>query len=216
MSQHYTSGRQGYSPQRRNNNGQSRYRGRNDHKQGYRSHRSNAPKPPVKLTFWQKILKLIGLYKPPFQKPQKDASNKATDSDTPKINVRSVRSRDKRTPVARQPINSPRLYVGNLSYEATENDLKDLFNGIGMVRSVEIIYNPRTQKSKGYAFVEMQFMDDAKRSVEVLHNQYFMGRILTVSAANERQEQSLLHSPLSSSSQPVETIIPMDPSAQNQ
>ncbi len=80
--------------------------------------------------------------------------------------------------------------MGNLSYEATESDLEDVFKGIGEVSSVEIIYNPRTHKSKGYAFVEMKKMEDAVRSVDILHNQPFMGRNLLVSGANERQEQS--------------------------
>ena len=90
----------------------------------------------------------------------------------------------------KQPVSNRRLYVGNLSYEATESDLEDVFKGIGEVSSVEIIYNPRTHKSKGYAFVEMKKMEDAVRSVDILHNQPFMGRNLLVSGANERQEQS--------------------------
>ena len=89
----------------------------------------------------------------------------------------------------KQPVSNRRLYVGNLSYEATESDLEDVFKGIGEVNSVEIIYNPRTHKSKGYAFVEMKKMEDAIRSVDILHNQPFMGRNLLVSGANERQEQ---------------------------
>ena len=60
-----------------------------------------------------------------------------------------------------RPVSNRRLYVGNLSYEATESDLEDVFKGSGEVNSVEIIYNPRTHKSKGYAFVEMKKMEDA-------------------------------------------------------
>lgn len=187
MSQHYTSGRQGHGPQRRNNR-QGRYHGGGDRKGGFRPNRSNAPK-PVKLTFWQKILKFVGLYKPPFQK-KKDTPSRFVEGKTGRTNIRIARSRESRTPISRQPVSVPRLYVGNLSYEATESDLEDLFKGIGAVRSVEVIYNPRTHKSKGYAFVEMQFMDDAVRAVTVLHDQPFMGRLLTVSAANERQEQA--------------------------
>ena len=88
------------------------------------------------------------------------------------------------------PTRNGRLYVGNLSYEATEAELEDLFKGFGNVRSVEIIYNPRTYKSKGYAFVEMQMLEDAQRAAEVLHGQPFMGRELMVSAASERLEQA--------------------------
>lgn len=72
-------------------------------------------------------------------------------------------------------VESARVYVGNLSYEATEHDLEELFKGVGGVRSVEIVYNRSTHRSKGYAFVEMLHKDDAVRSVEVLHDQPFMG-----------------------------------------
>ena len=106
-----------------------------------------------------------------------------------KTNTRVARNRQDRVSAPKQPVSNRRLYVGNLSYEATESDLEDVFKGIGEVNSVEIIYNPRTHKSKGYAFVEMKKMEDAIRSVDILHNQPFMGRNLLVSGANERQEQ---------------------------
>jgi hypothetical protein len=102
-------------------------------------------------------------------------------------------------------VESTRLYIGNLSYDATESDIEELFKGIGPVRSVEVVYNKHTHKSKGYGFVEMLRIDEAKRSVEVLHDQHFMGRQLIVSgakaknaediaehaAARERKEQSV-------------------------
>jgi RNA recognition motif-containing protein len=176
MAQHHTTGRQGRGPQRRNQR-QGRYHN-NDRKNGYRSSRHNQAQ-PVKLTFFQKLLKFVGLYKP----------SKGKQSSSGKTNTRIARSRENRPVTPKQPVTSPRLYVGNLSYEASETDLEDLFKGVGAVKSVEVIYNPRTHKSKGYAFIEMQFLEDAVRAVEVLHDQLFMGRLLTVSAANERQEQ---------------------------
>ena len=91
---------------------------------------------------------------------------------------------------ATPPTRNARLYVGNLSYEATESELEDLFKGFGNVKSVDIIYNPRTYKSKGYAFVEMYQLDDARKAAEVLHGQPFMGRELMVSAASDRPEQA--------------------------
>lgn len=94
----------------------------------------------------------------------------------------------RRRPASTPPTRNARLYVGNLSYEATEAELEDLFKGFGNVRSVEIIYNPRTYKSKGYAFVEMYQLDDARRAAEVLHGQPFMGRELMVSAASEKTD----------------------------
>lgn len=185
MSQHYTSGRQGQGSRRRNNR-QGRYSQGGEYrgsKGKYRNSNTSA-QPKEKLSFWQKLLRMIGFNKAPLPKKEAIASGK-----TAKTNIRIARPKTEgRAPISKQPVSSPRLYVGNLSYEATESDLEDLFKGIGTVRSVEIIYNPRTHKSKGYAFVEMQFMDDAKRSVEVLHDQPFMGRLMTVSAANERQD----------------------------
>jgi hypothetical protein len=83
-------------------------------------------------------------------------------------------------------VESARVYVGNLSYEVSESDLQDLFKGIGGVRNVEIVYNRSTHRSKGYGFVEMLHVDEAKRSVEVLHDQPFMGRKLTVSGAKSK------------------------------
>ena len=86
------------------------------------------------------------------------------------------------------------MYVGNLSYDVSEQDLQELFKGIGGVRNVEIVYNRSTHRSKGYGFVEMLHMDEAMRAVEVLHDQPFMGRKLTVSGAkskgqDEREER---------------------------
>lgn len=170
MAQHHTSGRQGQGARRQHHRNKYSNSNRRYSKNG--GYRNKTPK----LTFWQKLLKLVGLYKVPANPKRK------------KTNTRIAKPRYN-APAAKPPVNSPRLYVGNLSYEALESDLEDLFKGIGTVKSVEVIYNPRTHRSKGYAFVEMQFMDDAVRSVEVLHNQPFMGRLLTVSAANEKQER---------------------------
>jgi RNA recognition motif-containing protein len=73
--------------------------------------------------------------------------------------------------------------VGNLSYDATEADLEDLFKGFGSVKAVEIVYNRRTHRSKGYAFVTMHHLNDAKRAVDVLHDQPYMRRTLVVNGA---------------------------------
>lgn len=92
-----------------------------------------------------------------------------------------------RRPQEKTEVGSPRIYLGNLSYDASEEDLKDLFKGIGTVRRVEVVYNRRTHKSKGYGFVDMLNMEEAKRSVEVLHDQFFMGRKLVVSGAKTKE-----------------------------
>ena len=81
---------------------------------------------------------------------------------------------------------TPRLYVGNLSYDATEYDLEELFKGVGAVRKVELVYNRHTHKSKGYGFVNMANMEEAERAVEVLHDQPFMGRKMIVNGARSK------------------------------
>lgn len=83
-------------------------------------------------------------------------------------------------------VESSRVYVGNLSYDVTEQDLQELFKGVGAVRNVEIVYNRSTHRSKGYGFVEMLRKDEAVRAVEVLHDQHFMGRQMMVSGAKSK------------------------------
>ena len=122
----------------------------------------------------------------------------------------AARQEKRRRPASVAPSRNARLYVGNLSYEATEAELEDLFKGFGNVRSVEIIYNTRTYKSKGYAFVEMQMLDDARRAAEVLHGQPFMGRELMVSAASERPEKEE-GSPAEEKPAPAEANAPAAP-----
>lgn len=187
MAEHYTQGRQGQGARRRRNN-----KGR-----PYRRRMPRQEQPAPKPSLLQRILSFFGFGK------KKDAGkkdNRKNDKRKPKENVRVAKGRSNQggNPAARQekrrrpasvaPTRNGRLYVGNLSYEATEAELEDLFKGFGNVRSVEIIYNTRTYKSKGYAFVEMQKLEDAQRAADVLHGQPFMGRELMVSAASERQE----------------------------
>ena len=182
--------------------------------------RSSRTYTPVKLSFWQKILKAIGLYKepaPPTRGERSDRKNESAsqsnDARPPKSNTRNARSnesgarepRQKRSESEPTPgqersrndnrksrggdpstVESTRVYVGNLSYDVAEQDLQELFKGIGGVRNVEIVYNRSTHRSKGYAFVEMLRMDEAVRAVEVLNDQHFMGRKMTVSGAKSK------------------------------
>ena len=80
-------------------------------------------------------------------------------------------------------VTSPKLYVGNLSFDATESDLFELFSGVGAVRNAEIVTHKQTEKSKGFAFVMMATIDEAKRAVTELHDKDFLGRKLVVSGA---------------------------------
>lgn len=119
---------------------------------------------------------------------------KRPDGDRPPREPREVRepreprARDANRPRGGDPksVESTRVYVGNLSYDVSEQDLQELFKGIGGVRNIEIVYNRSTHRSKGYGFVEMLRMDEAIRAVEVLHDQPFMGRNMTVSGAKSK------------------------------
>lgn len=89
------------------------------------------------------------------------------------------------TPRAPQRIavTTPKLYVGNLSYRASDCDLFDLFKSIGEVEYAEIVFDRQMDESKGFGFVTMQSVDSAKRAVEKLHDTEFMGRRLVVSGS---------------------------------
>ena len=79
-------------------------------------------------------------------------------------------------------VTSPKLYVGNLSFDAGESDLSNLFNGVGVVRNAEVVTHRDTEKSKGFGFVTMS-SEEAVRAVAELHDKEFMGRRLVVSGA---------------------------------
>jgi RNA recognition motif-containing protein len=87
-------------------------------------------------------------------------------------------------------VTTPRLYVGNLSFDATESDLFELFNGVGAVQNAEVVTYRHNQRSKGFAFVQMNTVDEAKRAVEELHDKEFLGRKLVVSGAKSNEHHS--------------------------
>ncbi|RBP40405.1 RNA recognition motif-containing protein [Roseimicrobium gellanilyticum] len=88
----------------------------------------------------------------------------------------------RQAPVSTEVTNE-RLYVGNLSYDASESDLFELFSGSGRVKNAEVVVNNRTQRSKGFAFVTMMSVDEAKKAVADLNAKDFMGRPLVVGGA---------------------------------
>jgi RNA recognition motif-containing protein len=74
-----------------------------------------------------------------------------------------------------------KLYVGNLSFETTESELRELFGRAGSVETVRIITDRETGRSKGFGFVEMQTGGD--ETIAVMNGKEFNGRALTVNAA---------------------------------
>ncbi len=81
------------------------------------------------------------------------------------------------------------IYVGNLSFRATEDDIRQAFGAYGEVASVNIIVDRETGRSRGFAFVEMPNADEASAAVEALHQQEVVGRRITVNEARPRAER---------------------------
>ena len=78
------------------------------------------------------------------------------------------------------------IYVGNLSYEVTEEDLKEAFEGFGQVESVKIIKDNYSGRSKGFGFVEMSNNADAQSAINGLKDKELKGRTLKVNTARPR------------------------------
>lgn len=80
-----------------------------------------------------------------------------------------------------------KIYVGNISFRATEDNIRELFSQIGEVESVKIITDALTGRPKGFGFVEMSSEEDAKKAISALNGKTFMERTLSVSEARPRQ-----------------------------
>ena len=87
-----------------------------------------------------------------------------------------------------QEVLTPRLYVGNLSYDASESDLFDHFGKVAGVRNVEIVRD-KGSNSKGFGFVEMQTLEGAPDAAKKLHDSEFMGRLMIVNGAKSMGER---------------------------
>jgi RNA recognition motif-containing protein len=81
-----------------------------------------------------------------------------------------------------------RIYVGNLSFQTTEESLSELFGEHGKVDNVSIITDRVTGRSRGFAFVEMNDDNEAKAAMEALNGREFDGRPLRVAEAKERAD----------------------------
>jgi hypothetical protein len=166
----HSSGRNG-----RRSRGGSRRRG------GNRSYQNAPSRAPVKKSILQRIMALFTGGGKPAAKPappQPARSNGSQPSTRPSRKPEAV------------DVTTPRLYVGNLSFDATESDLFELFNGVGAVQNAEVVTYRHNQRSKGFAFVQMLTVDEAKRAVEELHDKEFLGRKLVVSGAKSSEHHS--------------------------
>ena len=163
-----------------------RRRGGRRHTGGRRDSSSNSSAssrvPAKKKGFFERLIA--------FFTGGKSAAKSPARAAAPASNGRNritIDSQPKEARVARKPelveVTSPKVYVGNLSFDAVESDLTELFAGVGSVQNAEIVSHRETQKSKGFAFVTLASIDEAKRAVVELHDKEFMGRRLVISGA---------------------------------
>lgn len=82
-----------------------------------------------------------------------------------------------------------KLYVGNLPFASTAQDLEALFGQVGTVSVVEIIFDKFTGRSRGFAFITMANGDEAQKAVEKFHGHELEGRALSVNIARPREER---------------------------
>jgi len=176
---------------RRRRGGRGRGPGTSSHGHSHgesRAHSNGTHTPKKKEGF---ISKLLGI----FKGKKKPEAKPARQEITPRTEVREREPRAERSERPRredrplkadptpQEITTPKLYVGNLAYEAAESDLFDLFSKVGAVKNVEVAMDRRANRSKGFGFVEMETLDTAKQAAEKLNRTDFMGRQIVVSGA---------------------------------
>ncbi len=83
-----------------------------------------------------------------------------------------------------------KLFVGNLSFEVTENDLQDAFTPFGPVTDVNLMTDRSTGRSRGFAFITMATPEGAQAAIQGMAGKDFKGRNLTVNEARPREERS--------------------------
>jgi hypothetical protein len=137
--------------------------------------REQRPAPAKKIGFWQKLIA--------FFTGGRKSKSQPSSSTRPEQRPSEYKPRQERPKPEQVEVTSPKLYVGNLSYDACESDLFELFKGVGQVQNAEVVTHRGSDKSKGFGFVTMLTVDEARRAVEKLHDQPFMGRKLVVNGS---------------------------------
>ena len=82
-----------------------------------------------------------------------------------------------------------KLFVGNLSFKTTENDLQDAFAAHGTVTETNLMVDRATQRPRGFAFVTMASDEEARKAVDAMNGKELDGRALTVNVARPREER---------------------------
>ena len=84
---------------------------------------------------------------------------------------------------------STKLYVGNISFNTTNQDLNELFGAVGAVQSANVVEARETGRSRGFAFVEMSSKEDAEKAISQLNGKEVDGRELKVNEAKPREDR---------------------------
>jgi len=84
---------------------------------------------------------------------------------------------------------SNKLFVGNLSFDTTENDLQDAFAAFGTVNETSLMMDRTTGRSRGFAFITMSTAEEAQKAIESMNGKDMGGRALTVNVAKPREER---------------------------
>ena len=85
---------------------------------------------------------------------------------------------------------SSKLFVGNLSFNTTENDLQDAFAAFGTVTEANLMMDRATNRPRGFGFVTMSSPEEAQKAIDGLNGKELDGRALTVNIARPREERS--------------------------
>jgi len=82
-----------------------------------------------------------------------------------------------------------KIYVGNLSYETTDEDLRELFKECGKIVSIKIITDAYTGNSRGFAFVEMETSEEAQKAISTCNGKELKGKVLKVDKARDNRDK---------------------------
>ena len=171
---------------------QSGHRNRNRNRNSGSNPRRNrryvkqkVPRKPKKKSLFQRLLNLFGLGGKKNKKQRPQNRNNSKKRATPN----RKQTRQSRPP-EKIPVTSERLYVGNISYQTSDENLIELFEKFGDVRSAEVVRHRGSARSKGYAFVEMNNVDAATKAAQELHDHEYMGRKIIVNGAKSRGKAS--------------------------
>jgi RNA recognition motif-containing protein len=85
---------------------------------------------------------------------------------------------------------SNKLYVGNLSFNTTENDLQDAFGAHGTVMETNLLMDRETGRPRGFGFITMSSAEEASKAIEAMNGKDMDGRALTVNIAKPREERT--------------------------